>query len=135
MLALVLLGPKRLKTPPLTVGRGPVPRQCSRTPMLAGDRPPRYGQIRPNGPKTPPLTVGRGPVPRHRSRALQRSRGPVPRATGKLRPGGLSYRTHRNMKHSRFDTGEGQALALRDGGGVLKNNPFTIFLDIFWIFR
>ena len=55
----------------------------------------------------------------------------------KSRPGGFSYRTHRNMKHPRFDTGEGQALALRDGGGGgLKNNPFTIFfLDIFWIFR
>ena len=54
----------------------------------------------------------------------------------KSRPGGLSYRTHRNMKHPRFDTGEGQALALRDGGGGgLKNNPFTIFLDIFGIFR
>ena len=39
------------------------------------------------------------------------------------------------MKHSRFDNGEGQALALRDGGGGLKNNPFTIFLDIFGIFR
>ena len=33
------------KTPPLTVGRGPVPRHRPRTPTLAGDRPPRYGEI------------------------------------------------------------------------------------------
>ena len=32
------------KTPPLTVGRGPVPRHASRTPTIAGDRPPRYGR-------------------------------------------------------------------------------------------
>ena len=53
-----------------TVGRGPVPRRasvaekhwlacsCRAGRMIAGDRPPRYGQ------KNVLLTVGRGPVPR-----------------------------------------------------------------------
>ena len=50
--------PHYKKTPPFTVGRGPVPRHHSRPRTLAGDRPPRYE-------KTPPFTVGRGPVPRH----------------------------------------------------------------------
>ena len=31
------------KTPPLHVGRGPVPRHRPRNPTIAGDRPPRYG--------------------------------------------------------------------------------------------
>ena len=55
-------GPRAtIKTSPLTVGRGPVPRHASRIPTIAGDRPPRYGK------KRPPRTVGRGPVPRHAS--------------------------------------------------------------------
>ena len=56
---------------------------------LAGDRPPHYEKT--------PLTVGRGPSHATRAcervslaiaRALQRSRGTGPRATGKSRPGG-----------------------------------------------
>ena len=39
-------GPRAtIKTPPLTVGRGPVPRHRSRNPTRAGDGPPRYGNI------------------------------------------------------------------------------------------
>ena len=41
------------KTPPLHVGRGPVPRHAWDARTIAGDRPPRYGE------KTPPLYVGR----------------------------------------------------------------------------
>ena len=54
----------RASPPPLTVGRGPVPRlrSCTRNSTIAGDRPPRYGE------KTVCVTVGRGPVPRQRSR-------------------------------------------------------------------
>ena len=43
------LGPKNdasKKMACVTVGRGSVPRHCSRTPTLAGDRPPRYGKKR-----------------------------------------------------------------------------------------
>ena len=39
-----LPGPRRQKSPPFTVGRGPVPRHRPRTSTLAGDRPPRYGR-------------------------------------------------------------------------------------------
>ena len=45
---------------------------------LAGDRPPRYDKKRLS------LAIVR-------ARAIQRSRGTGPRATGTLRPGGLSY--------------------------------------------
>ena len=33
------------KTPPFTVGRGPVPRHAPVYRTIAGDRPPRYGNI------------------------------------------------------------------------------------------
>ena len=98
----------------------PVPRHRPRTPTLAGACPPRYDE------KTPSLHVGRGPVPRHRSCARPcRAGSPDPDLFGagtpelqrwaqclpayqdqevsptrkKSRPGGLSYRTHRYMKH------------------------------------
>ena len=75
------------KTPPLHVGRGPVPRYAAVYRELARDRPSRYGigtaigpsDVREGNPlgcacgirgpprydKNAPLTVGRGPVPRH----------------------------------------------------------------------
>ena len=55
------------KRPPLTVGRGPVPRHraCTRHLTLAGACPPRYGEKNAFPSRR---TVGK-PVPRHRSRA------------------------------------------------------------------
>ena len=61
-----------------TVARGPVPREPSIVPGMAGDRPPPYG-----GGGGLPLTVARGPVPREA--AIKEhlpgpvARGPVPR--------------------------------------------------------
>ena len=49
------------------VGRGPVPRHAAVYRMIAGDRPPRYGNRTVSEPKTGPLYVGRGPVPRRAS--------------------------------------------------------------------
>ena len=68
--------PRYDKKCPLTVGRGPVPRHRSHNPTLAGDRPPRYGHI-----ETMELAGDRPP------------------RYGHIEPRGLSYRTHRNMKH------------------------------------
>ena len=84
-------GPRTTKkiTPALTVGRGPVPRHASRTPTIAGDRPPRYEK------NNAPLIVGRGPVPRQRSiaptiagetRSDARMASEGPRATIKITP-------------------------------------------------
>ena len=94
------------KRPPLTVGRGPVPRHaavvtatlrglwaagvCRSDGEIAGDRPPRYDK------KRFPFLVGLGPshatracervsLAIVRARALQRSRGTGPRATGRNR--------------------------------------------------
>ena len=116
------------KTSPLTVGRGPVPRQRSiaRSPLLSSpsvvqDRLilTRFGSgcsrttegessARPNDrggqapalrlSRPPPLTVGRGPVPRHAAISAEPSRQ-------KSRPGGLSYRLIRadfRLQHLRM---------------------------------
>ena len=95
------------KTPPLPVGRGPVPRHAAGYPTLAGDRPPRYDE------KTLPLPVGRGPVPRHAA-GYPTLAGDRPPRYGKIktrrsllqdasRPGGLSYGGKRFMKHPQLN--------------------------------
>ena len=58
------------KTPPLTVGRGPVPRHAARNPTIAGET---------------------------RSDARVASEGPRP--TEKSKPEGTPTETHQNMKH------------------------------------
>ena len=65
--ALALRGRGRFSTqnPPVTVARGPVPRDRWCTPGLARDRPYAEGGVFRR--RTPPGTVARGPVPRDRS--------------------------------------------------------------------
>ena len=82
------------RPPPVTVGRGPVPRHASVYRTVAGETR-SDARVASEGPratvkKTPPLHVGRGPVPRHaaiagetRSDARVASEGP--RATMKKR--------------------------------------------------
>ena len=66
--------PRRAKTAPNTVGRGPVPRHAEDAPDTVGRGPvPRHA-------KSVPDTVGRGPVPRHAKSVPDTvGRGPVPR--------------------------------------------------------
>ena len=49
-----------------TVARGPVPRRAPVYRIIAGDRPPHYGNRTVSWlNERPPIIVGRGPVPRH----------------------------------------------------------------------
>ena len=69
-------GPPRYekKRLPLIVGRRPVPRQCSRNPTIAGDRPPRYGKkkrfLNDRGGQAPALRLWRPSSFHRRARAL-----------------------------------------------------------------
>ena len=98
--------------PPFTVGRGPVPRQRPRNPTIAGDRPPRYGK------KTSPFPIGRWEnLSLASTRAIQRSRGTGPRATGKIK----TY-------HS---VGQDRLILTRSGAGAPELQRWARCLPVF----